>query len=155
VIYVLDTSVISALHRNYYRDRFPTLWRRFDDMTENGGFTSTREAFRELEDHGGAGFEWASNHSGLFVTPDGKEGAFVARIFTVPHFRSNMEKQKLLMGGKNADPFLIARASVMPGVVVTMEKLKPNAARIPNICGHFSVDCIDLQGFMEREGWEF
>jgi hypothetical protein len=36
-----------------------------------------------------------------------------------------------------------------------MEQLKPNAAKIPNICDHFSVPCFDLEEFMEAEGWEF
>ena len=39
--------------------------------------------------------------------------------------------------------------------VVTMESLKPNAARIPNICEHFGVRCMDLEEFMEAEGWKF
>lgn len=155
MIYVLDSSVLSALHRNYYRERFPSLWERFDYMTAQGAFTSTREAFREIEDLGGAVGEWAEQHAELFVTPDAKEGAIVAQIYRVTHFQANIEKQKILNGGKNADPFLIARASVLSGAVVTMEKLKTNAAKIPNICQHFSVPCMDLEKFMEQEGWTF
>jgi hypothetical protein len=124
-------------------------------MTDGGGFTSTREVYREIEDYGGTVFDWASEHPDLFVTPDAREGAFVARIFTVPHFHTNIERQKLLKGGKNADPFLIARAAAVEGTVVTMEKPKPNAAKIPNICRHFRVPCVDLEEFMVREGWEF
>ncbi len=36
-----------------------------------------------------------------------------------------------------------------------MEKFTPNAARIPNICQHFNVHCLDLRGFMTKEGWDF
>ncbi len=154
-MYVLDTSAISALHRNYYRSRFVTLWERFDAMVADGKFTSTREAFRELEDLGGEGFNWARNNSGLFVMPDAKEGAFVARIYAVPHFQANIEKQKLLRGGRNADPFLIARAASLGATVVTMEQFKPTATKIPNICAHFKVLCLDLHGFMEKEDWIF
>ena len=110
-MYVIDTSVVSALHKNYFRSRFVTLWQRFDELVAKGGITSTREALRELEDYGGAPYEWAENNAGLFVTPDAKEGTFVARIYGVPHFQSNMERQKLIRGGRNADPFLIARAA--------------------------------------------
>jgi hypothetical protein len=99
--YVIDTSVVSALHKNYFKSRFLTLWERFDDLVANGGITSTREAMRELEDYGGAAYEWTENNAGLFVTPDAEEGAFVAKIFAVPHFQSNMERQKLIRGGRN------------------------------------------------------
>jgi Domain of unknown function (DUF4411) len=155
MVYVLDTSVISALHRNYYRETFGSLWKRFDQMVEDGRFTSTREAYRELEELGGDALSWAKDNEALFATPDGKEGAMVAAIYAVPHFQANMERQKLLQGGKNADPFLIARASVVKGTVVTMELHKPNAAKIPNICEHFKVTCLHLREFMAAENWTF
>lgn len=154
-MYVLDTSVISALHRNYYRKSFVSLWKAFDAMTADGQFTSTREALRELEDLGGEALDWANGNLGLFATPDAKEGAFVASIYAIEHFQANIERQKMLRGGRNADPFLIARASAVDATVVTMEQLKPNAAKIPNICQHFKVPCLDLRGFMEKEAWVF
>lgn len=155
MVYVVDTSMLSALHRNYYPDRFPTLWKLFNQMTVDGGFTSTREVYRELEDHGGAVFEWAERNRELFATPDRKEGEIVAKIYAVQHFQHNIERQKILKGGKNADPFVIARAAVIGGTVVTMEQPKNNAAKIPNICAHFGVNCVDLEGFMTKEGWSF
>lgn len=154
-MYVLDTSVISALHRNYYRKNFVSLWKTFDAMTAAGQFTSTREALRELEDYGGEALEWAIANPDLFTTPDAMEGAFVVDIYTVEHFQANIERQKMLRGGRNADPFLIARAAVVGATVVTMEQFKPNAAKIPNICQHFDVQCVDLRGFMEKERWIF
>lgn len=154
-MYVIDTSVISALHRNYFRSRFPSLWKRFDDMIEEGRFTSVRETLRELDDRGGESFEWATNHPNLFVVPDPKEGVFVARIYAKEHFQANIEKQKILRGGRNADPFLIARAASIGATVLTMEQFKPNGAKIPNICDHFKVPCLDLRGFMEKEEWIF
>lgn len=154
-MYTLDTSVISALHRNYYRSRFVTLWKQFDAMVEEGRFTSTREAWRELEDLGGDPLDWARANPNLFTVPDAKEGAFVAGIYAVEHFQANIERQKILRGGRNADPFLIARAASIGATVVTMEQIKPNAAKIPNICDHFKVPCLDLRGFMEKEDWVF
>ena len=38
---------------------------------------------------------------------------------------------------------------------LTKEKLKPNAVKIPNICEHFMVPYLDLEGFMEKEDWTF
>jgi hypothetical protein len=36
-----------------------------------------------------------------------------------------------------------------------MERFKPNAVKIPNICKHFEIPYLDLEGFMEKEGWVF
>lgn len=71
------------------------------------------------------------------------------------HFQANIEKQKLFKGGRNADAFIVARAHAIGGTVVTMERLKPNAVKLPNICQHFKTPYLDLEGFMESEGWEF
>ena len=79
----------------------------------------------------------------------------LAQIYAVSHFQQNIERQKLLKGGVLADPFVVAKASVIEGTVVTMELLKDNAAKIPNICDHFGVRCMHLEDFMEAEGWEF
>jgi hypothetical protein len=70
-------------------------------------------------------------------------------------FSANIEQQKLLKGGRNADPFVIAKAATDGKTVVTMELLKANAAKIPNICKHFQIPCMTLEQFMEAEGWEF
>ena len=153
--YVLDSSLIIQLHKHYYRESFPSMWKLFDEMVGARAFTSTREVFRELEDSGDAAAKWAEANKGLFATPNAAEGTFVAGIYAVPHFQANIERQKLLKGGKNADPFVIARAHAVRGTVLTMEQLKPHAAKIPNICDHFKVPCLDLRGFMLAEGWKF
>jgi hypothetical protein len=117
---------------------------------------STREALREIEDSSIIELrEWAKDNQDLFAAPTAVEGAFVARIYAVPHFQQNIEQQKLLKGGRNADPFVIARASMEKRTVVTMEQFKPNAAKIPNICQQFGVACMTLEEFMEAENWQF
>ena len=154
--YVFDTNAFSQLFHSYYRNRFPTLWANFDVLVANGSITSTREAFREIEDDRVAALrEWAVNHRELFPAPTADEAAFVARIFSVRHFQQVIDQKKLYKGGKNADPFIIARAAVTGGTVVTMESEPKNGAKIPNICRHFSIPCLSLEGFMEEEGWQF
>lgn len=154
--YVFDNTPLSTLFRNYYRRRFPTLWRHFDELVDNGDIVSTREVRREIEDGAVESLrEWAVQNGELFTIPNAEEGAFVARIYAVQHFQQNIERQKMLKGGRNADAFVIAKAAVTERIVVTMETLRPNAAKIPNICDHFGIPCIALEDFMETEGWEF
>jgi hypothetical protein len=142
-MYVFDTSPLSTLFKNYYPKRFPSLWKHFDGLVASNGLVSTREAFREIGDGPVAELrQWAESNHALFATPTAAEGAFVVKIYGVQHFHQNLEQQKLLKGGRNADPFIIARAAVEERTVVTMELLKPKAAKIPNICNHFGIPCI-------------
>ena len=154
--YVFDNSPLSVLFKNFYRSRFPSLWERFDALVAEGQIVSTREAYREIEDWPTESLRaWAAENRHLFATPTAVEGAFVTRIYAVSHFQQNIEQQKILKGGRNADPFVIAKAAVEDRAIVTMETLKLNAAKIPNICQYFNVKCLSLEQFMEKEGWTF
>ena len=98
---------------------------------------------------------WAASNQRFFREPSNEELAFVGRIFRVPHFQSLVREKERWSGKPVADPFVIAKASVLRGCVVTREIRKPNSSRIPNVCEHFGVDCSSLEGFMERESWIF
>ena len=154
--YVFDNSPLSALFKNYYRGVFRTLWQDLDTLVADGQILSTREVLREIEDSSIDTMRtWADQNKALFATPTAEEGAFVGRIYQVTHFQQNIELKKLLKGGRNADPFVIARAAVTGSTVVTMEQRKDNAAKIPNICEHFEIPCMTLEEFMQAEDWNF
>ena len=152
---MFDTGPFVSLFRNFYPSTFVTLWENFDALIENGEIVSTREVFREIEGQDDDLLDWAKANKEIFTTPTAEEGAFVGSIYSVAHFQANIEQQKILKGGKNADPFVIAKAAVSGLHVVTLEKLKPNAAKVPNICQHFDVSCLSLEAFMQKEGWKF
>lgn len=157
MIYVFDTNAFSQLFHSFYRSRFPSLWAHFDELVDDGLITSTREVYREIEDDRVKSLrDWAKDNHELFPTPTADEALFVSKIFSVRHFQQIVEQKKLLKGGKNADPFVIARAAVLEeGAVVTMENEPPNGAKIPNICRRFSIPCMSLETFMEHEDWKF
>jgi hypothetical protein len=156
VSYVFDSSALSMMFRNFYRATFPTLWERFDALVEQGKVTSTREVRREIEDSSVESLRnWAKQHPEIFPAPTSEEAKRVSCIYQVRHFQQNIKLQKVLKGGKNADPFVIARAWVLSGSVVTMERESQNAAKIPNISKYFGVKCLTLEQFMAEEGWQF
>lgn len=154
-MYVFDTSPLSSLFRNFYHSRFPTLWNQFDNLVASGIVTSTREVARELDQYGHVDEVWMRENRAIFSTPTAEEAAFVRRIYAVAHFQQNIEMKKIQKGGVNADPFVIAKAAVNEAAVVTLERLQPNAVKIPNICNHFNVRCLDLEEFMAAENWQF
>lgn len=157
MIYVFDTSAFASLFKNYYRKRFPTLWKNFDSMIDEGRIISTREVRREIKERDDELEAWAGQHSQIFHTPTAEVARFVTQIYAVKHFQANIEQKKLLKGGLNADPWVIATTSVYSGEasLVTLEVYKENAAKIPNICQHFKTPCLNLETFMEAEDWSF
>jgi hypothetical protein len=98
---------------------------------------------------------WAKTHLEFFHDPTTEELGFITQIYSVPLFFNSINQQKLLKGEPIADPFIIAKAYVEKGTVVTLEKLAPKSAKIPNICEHFHIPCIDLQVFLKNNGWSF
>lgn len=155
-LYVLDTNVISAL-RSYYPSPFRSLWKQLDKLLDDGRLVSVREVARELDrlEHPEWLTKWTKRQRGFFAAPTAAETRFVAEIFAVPHFRSMVERKAQLRGEPVADPFVIAAARARGGCVVTQERAKPHSAKIPNVCKHFGVPCLDLEGLMAEQGWSY
>lgn len=156
MLYVFDTSSFIVVG-HYFPNRFPSFWERFDKAVADGEIVSTREVDLELDRECTRLHlrEWLTKHHELFTIPTSAETNFVAKIFAIAHFRQLVAQKQRLKGSPVADPFVIACASVRNGCVVTEEMTKGNAAKIPNVCKHFSVPCINIEGFMEAEKWRF
>ena len=154
--FVLDTSSFRVIG-NYYPDRFPSFWQRFDELVASAEIISVREVHRELDQQVTKDWlrEWIKTNKGMFLTPGQPDTQFVREIFTVSHFQMLVTQKQRLKGMPVADPFVVACAKVRDGCVVTEESAKPGAARIPNVCGHFLVECTDLEGMLARLSWRF
>ena len=156
MIYVFDSGPLIVLFRHYYPDRFPSLWKSFDALVLEQRIISVREVRKELEGHGDRLSDWVKDHGEFFLTPTADELNFVAEIFKIAHFQMLVRKKERLYGKPVADPFVIAKAQALEeGCVVTQEIKKPNAAKIPNVCEHFGIPCLNLEAFMENENWRF
>ncbi|MBB5519166.1 PIN domain-containing protein [Amphiplicatus metriothermophilus] len=153
--YVFDSSSFFELN-SIYPSVFPGFWRKFDDAARTGLITSTREVRAEVK-RGADDFvlRWSRTNKEIFTTPDGEETAFVAEILAIPHFQQIINRKAQQRGTPVADPFVIACAKVKNGIVVTQERLKPNAAKIPNVCQHFNIPCTNLEGFLTSQKWSF
>lgn len=156
MIYVFDTSSIRSL-QHFYPSIFKTIWDGLDALIQQQNLISTREVWNELERQNVSAdvLVWAKQNKQIFTTPTAAELQFVAQIFQIKHFQSLIGEQQRLKGTPVADPFVIACAKIKGGTVVTEERLKPTAAKIPNVCLHFNVPCIDLEGFMQQQAWTF
>ena len=154
--YVFDSDSLINLFGHYYPRRFPTLWEQFDALVSGGELISVREVFNEIGSREDSLGTWAKEQKNiLFLETTVEEFKFVAEIFKVRHFQAMIRKQERLKGKPVADPFVIARAKISGACVITQEKNIKNAARIPNVCDHFGIPCINLEGFMKEENWTF
>jgi hypothetical protein len=156
-MYVFDTNSLCVILKHYYPERFPSLWIKLNEMLTNGNVKLVRESYNEImklnaKDRPAL---WAKENRNLFSTPSTEELQFVNEIFRVAHFQQLIEKKKILSGRPTADPFVIAKAKSEKAIVVTEEVYKENAAKIPNVCKHFDIECINLEDFMQKENWQF
>lgn len=156
-MYVFDSGPLIDLFNHYYPDRFPTLWENFESLVSLERIVSVREVANEIEGHHETDrlVEWTKNNRKFFSQPTKEELLVVAEIFRVTHYQTMIRKRERLQGKPVADPFVIAKAKACNGWVVTNEKFKENSAQIPNVCKHFGIPCINLEGFMNKEGWTF
>lgn len=156
MIYVFDTSSFIVL-KHYYPSSFPTLWSRVDALIADGTIVSVREVLNELHGYNEPDFiqDWAKQHKICFPTPSNAELLIVQQILAVPHFQTVISDKSLLKGTPVADPFVVASAVVQSATVITEEAVKPNAAKIPNLCDHVKTACHNLEWFMAEQGWEF
>jgi hypothetical protein len=154
--YVFDTSSFRVLDF-YFPTRFPAFWNDFNGLVGGGRIVSVREVRNELDNQPIKPHlrDWVNNNRSIFLLPEPRETEFVRKIFSVSHFRQIVAKKNRLRGWPLADPFVVASAYYRRGCVVTEEAYKPNAAKIPNICEHYEIDCLCLEDLMKKEGWVF
>ena len=154
--YVFDSNSLIDLFKHYYPERFPSLWEKFHVLISDGELVSVREVFNEIGSSKDSLGTWATEQKSiLFSESVVEEFEFVSKIFQVQYFQAMIRKKERLRGKPVADPFVIARVKIYSACVVTQEKNTVNAAKIPNVCSHFGIRCINLEGFMEKENWIF
>jgi hypothetical protein len=98
MIYVFDSDSLIDLFKNFYVNRFPSLWERFDQMVKEGQIISVREVYNEIKERGDRLSKWAKEKQSLFQESSPEELAFVVEIFKVTHFQSLIRKKERLQG---------------------------------------------------------
>jgi hypothetical protein len=156
MICVFDTSSFVVLE-NFYPDHFASFWKDFDAFAKSGQLVSVSEVLKELDRKNTRQFvlDWVNARAELFQVPSAAEGAFVRGIFAVPVFQALVKQKNRLQGTPVADPWVIARAAVAGGCVVTEESPIPGKVRIPGVCAHFKVASKDIEGLMRDKGWKY
>lgn len=151
--YSLDTNiVIDGRVRRYPPDVFPQVWDRLTELIEAERAVVCEEVHWELGRGDDECHAWAAAQDGLVVPSDEAVLEFVEQVvLEFPDWSSDT--------GNWADPFVIAHAAVREWVVVTDEHRSrspvPARTKVPNVCEHFGIECVNFLDFARREGWSF
>jgi hypothetical protein len=146
--------LLDGLERYYPEPMFPGLWKRVDDLIDEGRFRLSEEVWEEARVRDAVTKAWCDGRGkGALVVPTDPAVALeVQQILTqYPKLVANMK------GRNRADAFVIAVARLQGAVVVTGEGPDGNQNRpkIPYICGQLGVQCVRFIDIVRLEGWTF
>lgn len=146
-MYVFDASSIELMIQ-LFPPRFKTLWLTIEQAIDEGQIISVYEAYKALNSV--ASTEWKNAHKRIFKKITMCQGLFLKEFFTAKkgQFQSCVTATDLYKGLPVTVPFVIACAQVNDAIVVSEDNIK-------NICREFGLRCLNFEGVMAAEGWEF
>ena len=155
-VYIFDASSL-LVFQNYFPDTFQSFWEALDDLVDRDRVFSVKECLNELDTRINRPHltNWVQRVKVIFRPPNNEETLFVSEILKNNRFRDLVKKAAILEDKPVADPWIIASGKIHKACVVTEESYKPHAARIPNACEFYKVDCTNVEGFLKREKWRF
>ena len=149
----MDTSAwIDGWHRDYPPDVFPSIWDFLDGAILLGTIISTEEVYKETQVKDDDLHNWLKKRKWQFI-PISEEIQSIARdlLFEFPGLVDFRRKRS------QADPFVIATAIHMGGVVVTGEiaSKKPKKPKIPDVCIAKGIRCIKFLDMLRELNYKF
>jgi len=142
---------LAVLARYYPVDVIPGLWDRLDAMIRAGELVAPDEVGREIAKQDDGLNAWVKDRPEQLIPLDDEIQRATSEVLD-----AFPELVKELSGRNQADPFVVALARVGSLTVVTQEKGGSQARpRIPMVCQHFGVACMDVVSFIRDRGWTF
>ncbi|MHA2210337.1 MAG: DUF4411 family protein [Candidatus Thorarchaeota archaeon] len=149
--YSFDTSAFINPWKHFYTPRrFPKLWSIIDRLIQEREVVATEMVYHELNVEKDDLLLWVrARKKKMFVLVDKEQQAIQKQIQTdFPDFVDHHSMRD------RADSFVVALAMQHKLIVVTDEK-RPRKGRvkIPDVCDHYDVRCIDFQTFQDEIGY--
>ena len=163
-IYVFDTSAFVGLQqRRTPMDVFPSVWDMLLELIEDERIISPNHVKYEISQKTDEVSEWLLSSGIDFID----ESELSANSY--PNVISKMSKGVIsLRSGKVvrlrkrdydnhywADPWVVSLALDRGAAVVTDEASGGGMLKIPDVCEHFDVECLNVIDVMRREEWVF
>ena len=153
MIYCVDTSAwLDGWVRDYPEDVFPSLWAKLAECVAAGVIKCSEEVYVEIDKKDDGLHDWLKARKEVLVPIDEEIQRIVLEL---------LEKYPRLVdthrNRSQADPFVIATAERLQGVVVTGEKPrgKLDIPKIPDVCEVRQIRCITFLEMLRELGWKF
>lgn len=145
-IYIIDACALIDASKSYPLDRktFQSIWEKLAEMFDENQLMSSSEIFDEVKDKDLA--EWLKPYKKNFLPLDEEIQENTKEVLKQFPGMININKNK--KSSSNGDPFLIATAIKINGVIVTNEGNGVN--KIPNVSKQFNVETIKLEQFIRE-----
>lgn len=150
MIYAVDTSsLLAAWNERYPLRNAPGFWTRFEEGIEAGKLVSPIEVRNEIKKKEDGLADWLKDRADFFI--DLEEDIQVAAREILREFPW---LTKGIAGRKVADPFVIALAKARGHTVVSEEGPgNEKRPKIPYVCRHYDVSCVNVLGLIQGEDW--
>jgi hypothetical protein len=169
-LYIIDTSSLIQIKDHYDRHILPGIWKDLEQLIIDQRLVAPEEVKNEILDGDDNLVSWVQRHSRMFY-PNGDLIGLTQNdvLKKFPHMaKEDSEKP-------NADPFVVALAFMISQgpqqalishnpIVVSDEKsdLVKNPKlpfsqikKIPDVCSHFELKCINHLEMFKTEGFRF
>jgi hypothetical protein len=146
--YTIDTCSRTTKRRVYPLDVFPSAWAKLDTLAADGTLISTEQVLEELKAEDDEVFAWARKFRGIFLPLDDNVQVTARKVLETHSNLIDLKRRK-----SGADPFVVATAIGNACSVVSEEKPSggPQRSKIPDVCGYYKIECINLLEMLRRE----
>ena len=149
--YLIDSSALFDLKRDYPIYIFPSLWEKFNGLCKSKIIVAPKEVLREIKKGNDELVQWADAFDDIFLEPTDEEVGILQKVM-------KLYPQKILEKygtGVWADPLIVSAAKHYNITIIQHETNDPNQFKIPFIAANFGVKCIKLVGLFDEQSWRF
>ncbi|GHS87831.1 DNA-binding protein [Synergistales bacterium] len=171
-IFLIDANVLITPYETYYPFDFaPTYWSFLEREIKSGSIQLLDKVHDEIS-KGKELRQWIGGVTGFSII-DSRDNLILEKYASILDYLQNCKNNKneaiykdsaLFEWSKSnvADPWLIATAMARGYILVTLEQ--PNrslgtsaakSAKVPDVCKHFDLPCIDLFAMIRKLGFIF
>ena len=151
--YLIDSNILIEASNRYYGTEFcPAFWTWLSLQFHEGRILSIHPVAEEVSKRDDTVSKWVANNRKFFLMPD-SDSIVSARVIgdwmQSQNFRSNAVREF----ADSTDHLLIAYAMTHACTVVTQEVRSDGTkkVKIPNVCEHFNVPCVNTFEMLRTE----
>lgn len=148
MIYVIDSSCLIDASKSYTigKKSFESVWNTIDTLIQEKKLISSTEIKDEILDEDL--LQWLKKYDNFYIP---LTEAIQLSVIKILKKYPNLIKMRS-SGNSNADPFLIATALEFSkyDIVKVVSNEKPSGDRIPVVCNHYGIECINLSKFINE-----